>query len=190
MAKTKYIIAADIQAKAAITLLDHAKLQKMKKGKKGVLFGKHTPDLKLMSASFEWDMDKRSKKAVGLSSVTLSVRYTGQIYLSKAIDKSSKCFALVKAHEQRHQKICVAGVKAMNAACQKILQKHTDAMLRSYKGDYDAFAKDEAKAARKVAIETYKKIDDGPFYKVAVKSLSIDTSSHYGKISPHCAEYG
>ncbi len=190
MAKTKYIIAADIQANAPITILDHAKLQKMRKGKKGVLFGKHRPDLKLLNASFEWDMDKKTKKATGLSSISLSVRYTGQIYISKAIDKKSKCFALVKAHEQEHQKICIAGVKAMNGACKKILQKHTEAMLRSYKGDYGAFEKDEAKAARKVAIDAYKEIDDGPFYKVAVKSLSIDTSSHYAKISPHCEKYG
>jgi len=190
MAKTRYIIAADIQSKAAITLFEHAKLQKMRKGKKGVLFGKHSPDLKLMSASFEWDMDKKSKKAVGLSSVTLSIRYRGKIYISKAIDKSSKCFALVKAHEQEHQKICVAGVKSMNSACQKILEKHTKAMLRSYKGNYDAFEKDEAKAARAVAIKAYKEIDDGPFLKVAVKSLSIDTPAHYGKISPHCAKFG
>ena len=190
MTKTNYIIAADIQPKAAITFLDHAKLQKMKKGKEGVLFGKHKPDLKLMRASFEWDMDPKTKKAVGLSSVTLSIRYTGEIYLSKAIDKRSKCFALVKAHEQEHQKICVAGAKAMNAACQKILQKHTDAMLRRYKGDYDAFEKDEAKAARKVSIESYKEIDDGPFYKVAVKSVTIDTPAHYKKIAPFCAEYG
>lgn len=190
MAKTKYIIAADIQSKAAISIIDHAKLQKMRKGKKGVLFGKHSPDLKLMNVSFEWDMDGKTKKAVGLSSVTLSIRYTGQIYLSKAIDKKSKCFALVKAHEQEHQKICTAGVKTMNAACQKILRKHTEAMLRTYKGDYDAFCRDEGKAARKVAIDAYKEIDDGPFYKVAVKSLSIDTSSHYDKISPYCAEFG
>ncbi|OBY25680.1 MULTISPECIES: hypothetical protein [Leisingera] len=190
MAKTKYIIDTDIQAKAKVTIIDHAKLQKMRKGEKGVLFGKHSPDLKLMNASFEWDMDGKTKKAVGLSSVTLSIRYTGQIYLSKAIDKKSKCFSLVKAHEEEHQKICVKGVKAMNSACQKILQKHTDAMLRKYKGDYDAFAQAEAKAARKVAIDAYKEIDDGPFYKVAVKSLSIDTASNYAKISPHCSQFG
>lgn len=190
MAKTSYFIATDIKTKATITILDHAKLQKMRKGKKGVLFGKHKPDLKLMNASFEWDMDKKTKKAVGLTSVTLSIRYWGQIYLSKAIDKGSKCFKLVKAHEQEHQKICIAGVKAMNGDCQKILKKHTEAMLRSYKGDYDAFYKSEATAARKIAIEAYKKIDDGPFYKVAVKSLAIDTPAHYGKISPHCAQYG
>ncbi|AHD02941.1 hypothetical protein [Leisingera methylohalidivorans] len=187
---TKYIIDTDIQTKAKITIIDHAKLQKMKSGKKGVLFGKHSPDLKLMNASFEWNMDRKTKKAVGLSSVTLSIRYTGLIYLSKAIDKKSKCFSLVKVHEEEHQKICIKGVKNMKSACEKILQKHTEAMLRHYKGDYDAFAQAEAKAARKVAINAYKEIDDGPFFKVAVKSLSIDTPSNYAKILPHCSQFG
>lgn len=190
MAKTKYIIDTTIETTAKITPVDHAKLQKSLNGKKGVLFGRHSPDLKLMNANFEWETDKKDKdKVVGLTSVTMTIHYSGQIVISKAIDKSSKCYALVKSHEQEHQKICVAGVKAMTATCQKILKKHTDTILRSHKGDYVAFCKAET-SQRKLIIAAYKEIDDGPFYKVAVKSLAIDTASHYGKISPHCQKFG
>lgn len=190
MAKTSYTVNQDIKAAASITLLDHAKLQKMRKGKKGVLFGKHIPDWKLITGSIEWNMDKKTKQAVGVSAVSLSVRYSGLIYISKAIDKSSKCFALVKAHEQEHQKICTTGTKAAQAACEKILKKHADAVIKSYKGDFAAMETDEAKAFRKIAVGAFKEMDDGPYYKIAVKSLSIDTPAHYGKISPHCAAYG
>ncbi|MCL6284728.1 hypothetical protein M3P21_14420 [Ruegeria sp. 2012CJ41-6] len=190
MAKPRITVETDIVAKAPITLLAHAAMQKMRKGKSGVLFGKHRPDWKLINASIEWDMDKKTKSPTGVSAFVIKVRYSGQIYISKAIDKNSKCFKLVKEHEQEHQKICIAGTKAATGACRKILKKHFDAVLRSYKGDIKKLSANEATAVKKIAFGAFKEMDDGPYFKVAVKSLKIDTDSHYSKISPHCAEYG
>ncbi len=189
MAKTKYLIQTDLKA-VTINMVAHDALQKMRGGKKGVLFGKHVPDLKLMSASIDWTYDKKSKKADGIKTVTMDVRYWGTVFLSKAIDKKSTCFKLVKAHELEHESICAKGVKAMNGACAKILEKHVEAMLKKFKGDYDAFEKAGDKAARKVFIAAYKEIDDGPFLAVATKSAGIDTPANYKKISPHCEAYG
>lgn len=190
MAKTKFEFDLDIQAKATISLLEHSKLQKMRKGESGVLFGRHKPNFKLMNATIEWTYDKDTGDADGLSKVTLSARYWGEIFLSKAIDKKSDCFKKVCEHEKEHQKVCVKALKASIKSCEAIIEKHTEKALQKYKGDYAAFKNNEATAAKNIAIAAYREIDDGPFYKAAVKSAALDTPANYKKIAPFCAAYG
>lgn len=190
MGKTKYILDTEIRDPAPVTVMAHVALQKLGPGGDQVLFGKHRPDLKLVTLDFDWDIDRKTKKPVGLDGVTMSVRYSAEILISNAIDKSSKCFKLVKAHEEEHQDICVKGVKKMSGDCEKILARHTEAAVKSWKGDYVKMYDEMKKFAAAIAVPAFKEIDDGPFYRVCEDSLKIDTPAHYREIEPYCAEFG
>lgn len=191
MVKFKCIVKQDIHPKATVSAIDHAKLQKAGGAHRhGVRFGKHTPDWKLTKGALLWGKAKKKGDPAPVTGAELQVRYTGAIVISKAIDRSSKCYKLVKEHEEEHQKICVKETKTAVKACEAILEKHLTAVLKTYKEDWAVISAKEKEVLTKVAVGAFKEMDDGPYLKVAYKSLSIDTPSNYAKISPHCADFG
>ena len=82
------------------------------------------------------------------------------------------------------------GTRSATGACEKILKKAYKATLKSYKRDFEAMHAAEKKVLKKIAIDAFKQMDDGPYYKVAESSLKIDNSGHYRIIDLACADFG
>lgn len=191
--KTKVSIKVDFTKTVPLSHVASSKLQKEKGGQatKKTL-GATKPRAEYEPPVLHWDetTDPIAKKVtLAIKEVTATVTFSARIWIDKAIDKKSDCYAHVFDHEKQHAKIWAKEAKKR----EKDLIKAVEKVVAPSLGKPVEVKQTEAKKVRAAAFKAIDAALGAAVQKAGLEcgkeSRKIHTPAELAKTNRLCADY-